>query len=79
MSNYKQSCPLERLAVPATNAAELLGISPRHFWNLHSRGLLPSPLRLGRSVRWSRVELEAWVAAGAPPRDQWESSKGGEQ
>lgn len=62
----------DRLAVPAAAVAKLLNISERHLWALHSTGRIPRPIRLGRAVRWSVVELHEWLAAGAPSRDAWE-------
>lgn len=70
------SSPSERLALPAAAVAKLLDISERHLWTLHSTGRIPRPLRLGRAVRWSADELRAWLAAGAPSRDAWETHKG---
>lgn len=56
----------------AQHAADLLGISRRHFQKLDASGRLgPQSIRLGRSVRWSRDELERWAAAGCPPRREW--------
>lgn len=66
---------LQKLAFSADEVAELLGISPAHVWKLASTGRLPKPVRLGRAVRWDRKTLEAWLAAGAPPRDRWESMR----
>ena len=63
-----------RLALTAEEVAELLGISRAHVFRLQSSGRLPSPIRLGRAVRWPRTTLEAWLEAGAPDRDEWESS-----
>ena len=51
--------------------AEFLGVSVRQVWNLRTEGLLPQPVRLGRSSRWRRSELIAWVDAGCPPQDEW--------
>lgn len=51
--------------------AALLGVSPRHVQNLDRSGRLPAPVRLGRCCRWRREEIEAWVAAGLPPRSRW--------
>ena len=51
--------------------ADFLGVSVRQVWNLRSQGLLPEPVRLGRSSRWRRVELMAWVDAGCPTRAEW--------
>ena len=66
------------LAVDAAELAKLLQVSLRHVNALNSSGRLPKPIRLGRSVRWARKELEAWLAAGAPSRDAWESMRKGE-
>lgn len=63
----------ERLVLTAEELADLLGISRAHLFRLHSRGLVPRPLRLGRSLRWDRATIVRWLAAGAPPRERWES------
>ena len=39
----------------------LLGVSVRTTWRLRSAGKLPSPIRIGRSVRWDRADIERWV------------------
>jgi predicted DNA-binding transcriptional regulator AlpA len=31
-------------------------------------GRLPAPVRIGRSKKWRRSDIEAWVAAGCPAR-----------
>ena len=66
---------VEALALPASEVAGLLGISERHLWTLHSSGRLPRPVKLGRSVRWNRRELQEWLDAGCPSRDRWEHDK----
>ena len=65
----------ERLLLQATKTAKLLGISERHLWSLHTRGLVPEPLKLGRSVRWSQAELEEWIDAGGPSRETWKQNR----
>ena len=65
----------KRLALPAAEVAKLLGISQRHLWKLNASGRLPAPIRLGRSVRWRLDELRAWLDAGCPARDQWETMR----
>ena len=55
--------------------AKLLSISERHVWALDSSGRIPTPIRLGRSVRWNVDELCAWQDAGCPARDEWERIK----
>ncbi|MGE3109340.1 MAG: helix-turn-helix transcriptional regulator [Phycisphaerales bacterium] len=68
--------PRQRLAVSAEELAELLGVSRAHIFRMMSSGRLPSPIRLGRVVRWSRATIDGWLAAGAPPRDRWEQMRG---
>ncbi len=63
------------LALSATQLAKQLGVSLRHVRRMDSAGLLPKPVRLGRSVRWSVEEVHAWMEAGAPDRRRWEQSK----
>ena len=67
------------LLLTLKQVAELLSVSERHVHKLNSSGRLPRPVRLGRSVRWRRVELESWVEAGSPDRARWETinKKGG--
>lgn len=63
------------LALSAGQLAARLGVSLRHVRRMDSAGLLPQPIRLGRSVRWpvhGPHGIEAWLAAGAPDRRQWE-------
>lgn len=62
------------LALDARAAAALLHVSRSHFFRLDSSGRLPRGFRLGRCRRWSRSELEAWLAAGAPSRERWEQA-----
>lgn len=61
------------LLLAAKQVAELLSVSERHVHKLNSSGRLPRPIRLGRSVRWRREELEAWVEADSPDRARWEA------
>lgn len=58
----------------AAESAQLLGIAEAHFYNLKKLGKLgPRPVKLGRSVRYLRLELLAWAAAGSPDQRHWES------
>lgn len=53
--------------------AQLLSISPAHFFKLKRTGRLgPMPVRLGRCVRYRRAEILAWIDAGVPSRHKWE-------
>ncbi|MCK4850608.1 MAG: helix-turn-helix domain-containing protein [Phycisphaerae bacterium] len=64
------------LAFSAQQLADRLGVSLRHIRRLDSAGKLPKPIRLGRSVRWPVQEVEAFLAAGAPDRQRWQTMKG---
>ena len=63
----------QALVLTPEELAVSLGISRAHLFRLHSRGLLPRPVRFGRSLRWDRGTVTEWLAAGAPPRDRWEA------
>lgn len=71
----RQGNQTQSLAIPAKELARLLGVSVRQVWRLNSAGLLPKPLRLNGSVRWRRNEIEAFIEAGAPDRQTWETIK----
>lgn len=77
--NATHSNSVTCLALPAAAVAEMLHISERHLWSLHSSGRLPRPVRFGRAVRWSVDELRDWLAAGAPSRDVWEQRERAER
>jgi excisionase family DNA binding protein len=47
--------------------AQLLACSSRHVYRLADAGRMPPPRRLGALVRWSRQELEEWIAGGCKP------------
>jgi len=57
--------------------AAMLGCSARHVYRLSDRGVMPRPSKLGDVlVRWSRAEIESWIASGCKPV-RTPSSKGG--
>ena len=57
----------ERLVLSVTEAAELLGISRTHAYELVTRGELPS-IRLGRRVLVPLRPLERLVDTGGVPQ-----------
>ena len=61
------------LAIDAQALAAHLGVSVRHVRRMDAAGQIPRPLRFGRAVRWSRVEIEEWMFAGSPDRETWEA------
>lgn len=59
------------------DVAARVRVSVRQVWKLASSGRIPKPVRLGRSVRWRAAELQAWIEAGCPARDQWKQQRAG--
>ena len=52
--------------IDVRNVAELLGCSIRHVYRLSDAGRMPAPVKLGTLIRWSRIAIEDWIAAGCP-------------
>jgi predicted DNA-binding transcriptional regulator AlpA len=49
-----------------------LSVCTVNRWRRSGR-LGPLPMSMGRQcIRWSKKEIEAWVAAGCPHRKQWQ-------
>lgn len=63
----------EPLLVSAAAASSMCGKSLRTWRAWDSAGLIPRPIRIGRSTLWRTEELKGWVAAGCPRRAEWES------
>ena len=77
METTKTSLVSERLALPAKDAAALVGVSRAQWWKLFAAGKTPSPIYLGaKAPRWLVEELRAWLAAGAPDLQTWQRMRG---
>jgi predicted DNA-binding transcriptional regulator AlpA len=63
------------LCIDAVELARLLDVSPRQIYRLNDAGRLPAPLAFGACRRWTLREIEAWLAAGAPRRKDWEAMR----
>jgi predicted DNA-binding transcriptional regulator AlpA len=63
------------LLVNAKIAAAMCGKSLRTWRSWDSAGLIPRPVRIGRSTLWRVDELREWIAAGCPRRDEWEARR----
>lgn len=62
--------------ISATALARMLDTSERTLRRFMARGVLPTPIKLGRrSLRWVLEEVLAWVFHGCPPNDQWRTIK----
>lgn len=61
----------EALLMDTREVAKLLKISDRTVFSMHTNGEMPKPVRIGRAVRWGRVEIKAWVDEGCPSASEW--------
>jgi predicted DNA-binding transcriptional regulator AlpA len=61
--------PLHPILLTVEKLAELLSISVRSVWRLQSAHRIPEPMRLAGSVRWRLSDIQKWVDAGCPPRE----------
>lgn len=59
----------------AKQLGSLLSLSKRQVFRLNSCGKLPSPIRIGGSVRWAESTIAAWLQAGAPDRKTFEARR----
>jgi hypothetical protein len=66
---------LKPILVTGSQAASLFSKSLRTWRSWDAAGLIPSPVRIGRSKLWSLEELNLWVASGCPHRKEWEARK----
>lgn len=66
----------EPLLIRDEQCAHLAGISRATWWKLDSTGQVPACVKLGRSTRWRRQEIGAWIKAGCPSREVWEQMNG---
>jgi len=57
----------------AAQVASLLNLGASTSWRLNAVGKVPSPVRIGGSIRWREREIHAWIEAGCPSRDRWQS------
>lgn len=63
---------VDQLLLRNRDVAQLICVSESHLHELKQTGRFgPTPIRLGRAVRYSKNELVAWLQHGAPSRSQW--------
>ena len=56
----------EAALIDVDAVARMLSCSTEHVRRLSDAGRMPAPRKLGRSVRWSRSEIIAWIDDGCP-------------
>jgi predicted DNA-binding transcriptional regulator AlpA len=67
---------VEPLLVDLSTLASMLDVSSKTVRRLLATNQLPTPLRLGRSLRWSVDILKKWIADGCPELKKEESNSG---
>ena len=61
----------------AKELAEMLSVSKRQIFRLHSCGKIPRPLRIGGSIRWDAKMISEWIEQSCPDRASFEALKAG--
>jgi len=56
--------PVKLLGVE--QVAKILNVSPRTVYRMTDAGRMPKPRHLNSLVRWSSLEIDAWITAGCP-------------
>lgn len=51
--------------------SKIVGVCERTIWRLKDSGRMPAPVKVGRSVRWRRADIESWIACGCPSANRW--------
>lgn len=78
MSNEKTSQTCQLLS--AKTLGQRLSLSKRQIHRLSAACLIPKPLKISGSIRWSEQTISDWLAAGAPDRKTFEAiQKGGNE
>jgi predicted DNA-binding transcriptional regulator AlpA len=71
----KSAIPRDVALLTVSQVATILGWSESVVRQKDREGLLPEPYRFGGTIQWGRKELESWISAGCPNRQQWEQRK----
>jgi len=63
-------------AISIKEVAKRLSLSPRTLHRMNASGKIFAPIRVNNSIRFNEQELNAWLLAGCPDRQEWEWLKG---
>lgn len=68
----------EPLLVSADELCQMLSVGKSLFYEMKQSGRFgPVAIHFGRRVVWRRSEVESWVEAGCPCRDEWLARRAG--
>lgn len=62
----------EPALVDIDGLAELTDTPVRTLLRWRAADLLPAPVGVGRRLKWTRADIELWIAHRCPPRDEFE-------
>jgi predicted DNA-binding transcriptional regulator AlpA len=68
-SNITASLAEDFRLITAKELAAMLDISIRTIWRRRSDGSMPSPVKVGRSIRWRLLDIRNWIAKGCTLRN----------
>jgi excisionase family DNA binding protein len=54
------------LLLSARTLADRLGVSLRTLWRLRAARKLPTPVKIGGSIRWRADDIDDWIRTGCP-------------
>lgn len=56
----------------AKDLERILSLNRKLIYRLIAEGQIPRPLRVGKSFRWRRRDIEMWQFLDCPPADKFE-------
>ena len=62
MTDSKNQSLLNDKMIDMAFITEFTGLSDKWFYKLIQDGLFPKPIKMGRSSRWLKSEVEEWVS-----------------
>lgn len=62
--SYQLNSELKMLNVE--DVAKKINVSKRKVELMKDSGSMPKPVNFGKSIRWNSLELDCWLACGAP-------------
>lgn len=65
----------DRLLLSIRELSQLLSRSEPSLHRDNAAARLPRPIRLNRSLRWLRSDIEEWLRQGCPDRETFEARK----
>jgi prophage regulatory protein len=56
--------------IKLSDVSAQVGLATSRIYELRAAGQFPEPIRIGRSVRWSEAEVQAWIQSRLQAREQ---------